>query len=108
MLFLLNGYPPIRMASPWHPNEPLDRSEQSSCGHGRGRGSLFGGCGGREEASLGYRPVFFLEFLETTRILFWSTKVNISGGGHHGHLPDVDVDGYADGYIRHSHEEGDE
>ena len=78
MVFLLNGYPLIRMPSPWHPTEQLRDIRPVAVGQrvvaGEGAG-LADGTGQMYQCAL----------IAT----------------------DADAEGYADGYIRHSHEEGD-
>ena len=69
--------------------------------------------GSRKPVWKKYHRAFFSEFLETTWILFWSTKVNIGGENSlHCSLQliatDADADGYADGYIRYPNEEENE
>ena len=86
MLFPLNGYPLIRMPSPWHPNEQL--RDIRPVGH-----RVVAGAGGHdvvvgEGAGLadGTGQMYQCALIAT----------------------DADAEGYADGYIRHSHEEGNE
>ena len=94
MVFLLNGYPLIRMPSPWHPTEQLRDIRPVAVGQRVVAGE---GAGLALVPDLSIRKVFFCVLRSGTSATGFVDCPIATG---------TDAEGYADGYIRHSHEEG--